>query len=464
MKQLYPLVTALLLCPSLLFAQPRHPFIWQKCLGDSGDEQARDVVVYADETAVVVGSANSTDGDVTGYHRNNDYTTDGWVVKIDTDGNIIWQKAVGGSSNDQLMFVRPGSNNSCYCIGYTSSTDGDVPAIPGDNKLWIIQLDSSGNILWSKVYDSLQAPSDVILLPGNNLAVLANAVVKISAQGDLLWKKNIFPSAGNYLAAYGAGTIVTSGGYFLRSIDGAYTQHNWNFSTEYLSSLKSIGDTLFFENDQFVSNTPCNNIIHKLITLTDTSGVYTENIWQVDCMDKYGDFQTLLPGSTSLSILSSNKFITAGKTVSPFDYMSSAFFYFNGFFSEYGTNMEEFISSKAYPGERTFLCVGKTSSYDDWDFQGNHNVATSDMLIVKLAGLTNGNWTGIKSADWNDKDNWSNHEVPYMGTIVTIPAGTPNNPVVNNNAACYSIKLEPGATINVSDGIKLKITGRKRIY
>lgn len=461
MKQLYPLITALLFCSNFLVAQPRHPFVWQKCLGGSADEQARDVAVYADETAVIVGSTNSTDGDVSGYHSNNDYAIDGWVVKIDTDGNIVWQKAVGGSSNDQLMFVRPGSNNSSYCIGYSSSSDGDLPAIPGENKLWILYLDSSGNILWSRVYDSLHVPSDAVLLQDNSLAIIANAVVKISRQGDIVWEKTALPSAGNYLTTYGANTIVTSGGYFFNSADGTYTQHNWNFSTEYLTSLKSKGDTLFFENDQFVSNTPCNNIIHKLIILTDTSGVYTENIWKIDCMDKFGDSQTLLPGSASLFILSNGRFITVGKNISPMDYMSSAFFYYNGFFSEYGNNMEEFTSAKAYPGERTFLCVGKTSSYDDWDFQGNHNVGSSDMVIVKLAGLTTGNWTGIKSADWNDKDNWSNNEVPYMGTIVTIPAGTPNNPVVNNNAACYSIKLEPGATIKVNDGFNLQITGRK---
>lgn len=464
MKQLYPLITALLFCSNFLVAQPRHPIVWQKCFGGFFNEAANDAVIFADQTAVIVGTTNSTDGDVTGYHQNNNYTTDGWVVKIDTDGNIIWQKAVGGTGNDVLLFVKPGANNSSYCIGYSSSEDGDIPAIAGQNKLWIIKLDSSGNTMWSKIFDSLFIPSDATVLSDGSLAVIANAVIKINAQGDVLWKKTPAISFGDHLAEYDAGTIISSAGYSFSSADGSYTYHDWSFPNWANYGFKVIDTNVYFGYETLESTDYCNIFRQNLRKMTDTAGVYTDMTWHSDCVFKYGDWPTYPAHPNGLILLTDTSFATVGAKVAVLDYFSSAFFYQNGFFSVYGTNVQAFNSVKAYQGEHTFLCVGYTASYDDWDFQGNHNVGSSDIVIVKLAALTVGNWIGIKSPDWNDKDNWSNHEVPYMGTIVTIPAGTPNSPVVNNDAACYSIKLEPGATMKVNDGFNLQITGRKRVY
>ena len=42
----------------------------------------------------MAGISASTDGDVTGNHGNNDY----WIVKLNSTGNIQWQKSFGGSN------------------------------------------------------------------------------------------------------------------------------------------------------------------------------------------------------------------------------------------------------------------------------------------------------------------------------------------------------------------------------
>lgn len=476
MKQLYPLVTAFLFCSNLLVAQPRHPIIWQKCFGGFNDDAAKDAVIFADETAVIVGSTNSTDGDVTGYHQNDNYNKDGWVVKIDTDGNIIWQKAVGGTGSDVLLFVKARPNNSSYCIGYSSSADGDVPAVIGDNKLWLIKLDSSGNTMWSKVYDSLFVPSDAVLLSDGSLAVIANAVVKINPQGDLIWKKIPDGSFGNTITEYSQNTIVSSAGYGFNIESGEFEILSLGFASLPFSIIKSRGGYLLFSYKKNEENLYCFNgdgivpgsdFVQYLIKATGTTGDYIEEEWHRDyCPDggRYGSGATYTSSPNGLLILTDTSFVTVGNNETIYEwYQSSAFFYHNGIFSKYGYNIAQFNSVKSYAGDRSFLCVGYSGG-DDADFKGNHRPGSLDMLVVKLAALSSSSWTGLISNDWNDKDNWSNHEVPYMGTIVTIPAGTPNNPVVNNDAACYSIKLEPGATINVNDGIKLQITGRKIVF
>lgn len=50
-----------------------------------------------DGNYIVAGSSNSNDGNVAGNHG--DY--DAWVVKLDTSGNVIWQKCLGGTGSDE---------------------------------------------------------------------------------------------------------------------------------------------------------------------------------------------------------------------------------------------------------------------------------------------------------------------------------------------------------------------------
>ncbi|MCB0807360.1 MAG: hypothetical protein KDC05_16325, partial [Bacteroidales bacterium] len=60
-------------------------------------------------------------------------------------------------------------------------------------------------------------------------------------------------------------------------------------------------------------------------------------------------------------------------------------------------------------------------------------------------------WTGIKSTDWNDGDNWQYGVVPPMDVDITIPAGTIHSPVITGiNNGCGNITIENGATLTLS--------------
>jgi gliding motility-associated-like protein len=122
---------------------------WQKCLGGSSDDFAYGVAVCADGTIIVDGYTTSSDGNVTGYHGAEDM----WVVKLDANGNLLWQHCLGGSQQDVGWAVVATPDGGCVAAGYTQSADGDVVGNHGVGDMWAVSLSSStGAIRWQGCY------------------------------------------------------------------------------------------------------------------------------------------------------------------------------------------------------------------------------------------------------------------------------------------------------------------------
>ena len=130
-----------------LFAQ-NYQLEWQQCFGGSEEDLARNIIAY-NGIYYIVGGTSSSDGDVSF----NNGTTDAWIIKIDTIGNILWEKTYGGSHGEWFTRMIPTSNNMFYLIGSTASSDGDISfdPYPDSRDIWVVKIDSSGNILWDKV-------------------------------------------------------------------------------------------------------------------------------------------------------------------------------------------------------------------------------------------------------------------------------------------------------------------------
>lgn len=71
---------------------------------------------------------------------------DFWVTKLDGDGNVTWSKAFGGVDGDQARFVEPTGDNGYIVSGWTVSFGA------GNSDMWILKLDSGGNIEWQNTY------------------------------------------------------------------------------------------------------------------------------------------------------------------------------------------------------------------------------------------------------------------------------------------------------------------------
>lgn len=98
-------------------------------------------------------ATQTTDGDflVAGYKSNENETSDFYLAKLDTFGNLIWEKEYGGSENEDIWAVTELANGNYICAGATISSDGDVSNNEGFMNVWTVITDTDGNLLSEQI-------------------------------------------------------------------------------------------------------------------------------------------------------------------------------------------------------------------------------------------------------------------------------------------------------------------------
>ena len=159
--------------------------VWQKTLGGSGIDQSRSIVATNDNGYIIAGNSFSSDGDVTDNKGGSDF----WLTKLDDDGNIVWKKNYGGSDFDFASSIRKGQTG--YIVsGYSKSSDRDLSNNKGDNDFWVIKIDESGNLLWQKNFggSGLDLAHDAIEMADESIVLVGDTQ---SSDGDIIENKGL---------------------------------------------------------------------------------------------------------------------------------------------------------------------------------------------------------------------------------------------------------------------------------
>lgn len=128
--------------------------IWQKRLGGNGLDIGNQIVALSDGNFLIAATTSSSDGIAADNHGSGGYT-DGLLIKIDPSGNVLWNKCYGGSKNEELLDIEI-INDQIFIAGYANSTDGDIPANQKNYDVWLLSVDQSGNKRSSKIYGGSQ--------------------------------------------------------------------------------------------------------------------------------------------------------------------------------------------------------------------------------------------------------------------------------------------------------------------
>jgi len=187
--------------------------LWQKCLGGSNWDEANDIQLTIDGGFVLVGMSSSTNGDVTGNHGSLDY----WVVKLSSTGQIEWQKTYGGSNYDFGYAIFPTNDGGYIVAGEAASTDGDIIGNPGGVAAWVIKLNFEGKIEWQKALGGsyIDRANEVIQTREGGYMVFGQTdsndgdvsgnhggtdlwAVKLSELGEIEWQKAMGGSSQDY--------------------------------------------------------------------------------------------------------------------------------------------------------------------------------------------------------------------------------------------------------------------------
>ncbi len=149
---------------------PAGDIVWQKSYGSSSNDNAWKVLSTSDGGLLVGGVAFGNDGTVT---ENTIGSTDFYVMKLDAQRNIQWQKKYGGTANDNLFNMITTPDNNFLLIGSSISKSNDVTNNYGSFDIWIVKINQQGNMIWQKNLGSSTSDSsrDALYLDDENLLV-----------------------------------------------------------------------------------------------------------------------------------------------------------------------------------------------------------------------------------------------------------------------------------------------------
>ncbi|MFC5407807.1 putative Ig domain-containing protein [Larkinella bovis] len=185
---------------------------WEKTYGGSGTDYLSAMAPTPDGNVLLAGHSNSPQSEdkEAEHYGGGDY----WLVKIDLDGTKLWDKALGGTSSDNCNALIATSDGGFLLGGSSFSNSSSTKSEPplGHFDFWIVKLDGQGNRVWDRTlggggYDEcrtlLETPEGGYLIAGSSASDQSPTksensrgesdywLVKLAADGQVQWDKTL---------------------------------------------------------------------------------------------------------------------------------------------------------------------------------------------------------------------------------------------------------------------------------
>ncbi|MCB0536385.1 MAG: T9SS type A sorting domain-containing protein [Bacteroidetes bacterium] len=367
--------------------------------------------------------------------------TDIFVLKLDSAGNFLWAKSMGGSSHDIGSSIALDDSANIYITGYFSDTaDFDPgPGIfnltsMGFSDIYVSKLDSSGNFLWARgmggisyevgISIGLESTGNIFVAghffgtadfdPGpetNNLISLGSAdifILKLNSSGSFIWAKSM---------GGGAYESVSD-----MSVDGFGNVHTIGSFSNEIDLDPGVGTSILTAMD-------ADDIF---ISKLDSSGNY---LWAVSIGGFYPDYGTSIAVDNSGNVFATGLFeeavdfdpgletfylVSNGRTTDIFILKLNV----DGNFvwaKSIGGNNSDSGASIAVDGSNSLYVTGSfswTVDFDPGDETSNLiSNGLTDIFVLKLDSL--GNFVWVKGVGGTSFDGSNNIALDGNGNIYT---------------------------------------------
>jgi hypothetical protein len=243
---------------------------WQNTIGGSGFEQVKTVYETEDEGFIVAGhSLSGISGDKTEPNYGG-ALGDIWILKLDGNGEILWQNTIGGTGDDYLLAARAGLNGSIYLAATSNSNigvDKTENSNGGSADYWAVKLNSTGNIEWQNTIggndaddmaDLLVTSDGGALLIGtsrsnisgdkteDNIGLNDFWIVKIDNQGNVEWDETIGgDDSDDAYEVTGKGDAYLISGISKSGISGDKSEANYGNWDYWVIEIDNSGNVLW---------------------------------------------------------------------------------------------------------------------------------------------------------------------------------------------------------------------------
>ena len=251
--------------------------LWAKRAGGNSFDKGWSVTTDLGGNLLVTGdfaSATITFGSTTLI--NSSTISDVFLVKYNTTGNLLWAKSAGGSGNDIGHSVTTDNAGNIYISGYFNSptiTFGTTTLTnSGDRDAFLVKYDTNGNVIWAKsaggaalddfssvctdgyanVYVTGQFLSPTISIGSTMLTNSGNRdflIAKYDSSGNVLWAKGAQGTSdevGNSLSADSSGSVYVTGSFISSSVTfGTSTLTNTGNQNVFLVKYDELGNVIW---------------------------------------------------------------------------------------------------------------------------------------------------------------------------------------------------------------------------
>jgi hypothetical protein len=272
--------------------------MWTRTVGDLGADVASDIVKTADGGFLVAG----------------ELWADGYLVKLDSAGAVTWTKTIGGGGQDCFNSIKSTNDGGFIAGGYTRSYG------QGSADSYFVKLDSTGNITWTSVIgdSSSNSINSIIQTSDNGYAAFGINIsmptgqfdlyfVKLDSTGNLMWSKTYDSGAAS---EYGMSLVQTNdNGYMVTGLTAAFAPGSSNL---FILKLDSSGIPMW------TKTTSGSGEAYSIIKTSDggfalggntSGGVYASDLYIIKldsngtncCTNNIGSFSTSIPACLKTS-------------------------------------------------------------------------------------------------------------------------------------------------------------------
>ena len=159
--------------------------VWQNSFGGQYSDELNSITQTTDGGYLLGGSSNSPESG--NKKHNNVNQSDFWIIRIDDKGQELWQRVIGGNQDDQLTEIRLTIDGNYIIAGNSNSSAGHDKDNTNEDgtDIWVLKINIEGEVLWQKTYNiaSVDAVSSIIENQDRTLLISG------FAQGELEKKK-----------------------------------------------------------------------------------------------------------------------------------------------------------------------------------------------------------------------------------------------------------------------------------
>lgn len=250
---------------------PEGSVLWDRTLGGTSTDEFYRIAIDSSDNIIAVGREASVDAG--GY--------DMFIAKYNSSGTIQWQRRLGGTGNDYFYGVGVDSSDNIYASGYTASEGAG-----GDDAL-IVKYNSSGTLQWQRTlgdtntnrsWDLAVDSSDDIIICGTTGSVFSGLLAKYNSSGTLQWSRSMSAVGSGSetlqrIAVDSSDNIIFSGTTTTDGVGGTSILIGKCNSSGVIQWKKTLGGTLT-DNGYGVAVDSNDNILMNGITQNDGGGSY----------------------------------------------------------------------------------------------------------------------------------------------------------------------------------------------